>query len=40
LELRDLLEILSSGTDHVLGNQLSPWRNRPAEVTGWLPRQE
>lgn len=32
LELWDLLGILASGADHVLGDAFSPWRNRAADA--------
>jgi superfamily II DNA or RNA helicase len=32
MDLWDLMTILGSGADHVLGNDLSKWRNRPQEA--------
>lgn len=32
MDLWDLLQVLTSGADHVLGNDLSRWRNRPEEA--------
>jgi hypothetical protein len=32
LDLWDLLAILASGADHVLGDPFSPWRNRPLDA--------
>ncbi|MGH3265917.1 MAG: SNF2-related protein, partial [Trebonia sp.] len=45
LDLWDLMQILGSGADHVLGNHMGPWRNNPPRaldlVTGReRPQQE
>lgn len=32
MDLWDLIDVLGSGADHVLGNDLSPWRNRPDDA--------
>ena len=45
LDLWDLMEVLGSGADHVLGNAFSPWRNRTEDalalIRGTLrPREE
>ena len=32
MDLWDLMQIISSGADHVLGDDLSRWRNRPEEA--------
>jgi superfamily II DNA or RNA helicase len=40
MDLWDLIQILASGADHVLGNQFSSWRNNPATALKLVTGEE
>jgi superfamily II DNA or RNA helicase len=40
LDLWDLMQILGSGADHVLGNHMSPWRNSPERALALVAGRE